>query len=78
MMRRLLLLGMLLSFSTAAFAQCDFRAGYVVLPAGDTLRGEIECRTAQFRAQRVRLRTGNTTRLGSRSSNKIGGNQALG
>ena len=37
--------------STAARAQADFRPGYVVLPSGDTLRGEIDLRGAKRMAQ---------------------------
>ena len=32
--------------ATAARAQADFRPGYVVLPSGDTLRGEVDYRGA--------------------------------
>lgn len=43
--------------TSAVFAQSKFQPGYVVLPAGDTLRGEVEYSSAQLRAQRVRLRS---------------------
>ncbi|RYY20006.1 MAG: PorT family protein [Cytophagaceae bacterium] len=39
-----------------AAAQADFRSGYVVRPAGDTLRGEVDYRDAGFNGQQCRFR----------------------
>jgi len=40
----------------SARAQADFRPGYVVRPAGDTVRGEIDYRDARFNATQCRFR----------------------
>ena len=42
--------------SITAHAQADFQPGYVVQPAGDTLRGEIDYRDARFNATQCRFR----------------------
>lgn len=39
-----------------AAAQADFRSGYIVRPAGDTLRGEVDYRDAGFNGQQCRFR----------------------
>jgi len=39
-------------------AQADFRPGYIVLPAGDTLRGELDYRDGRFSSQHCRFRLG--------------------
>ncbi len=40
----------------SAKAQADFQPGYVVRPAGDTVRGEIDYRDARFNAMQCRFR----------------------
>ncbi len=42
--------------SVTAHAQADFQPGYIVQPAGDTLRGEIDYRDARFNARQCRFR----------------------
>ncbi|WP_460585212.1 outer membrane beta-barrel protein [Hymenobacter arcticus] len=42
--------------STAAHAQADFQPGYIVQPAGDTVRGEIDYRDARFNNRQCRFR----------------------
>jgi hypothetical protein len=42
--------------SLTARAQADFQPGYVVRPAGDTVRGEIDYRDARFNATQCRFR----------------------
>ncbi|MGI4863169.1 MAG: hypothetical protein ACRYFZ_04550 [Janthinobacterium lividum] len=37
-------------------AQVDFRPGYIVRPAGDTVRGDIDYRDARFNARQCRFR----------------------
>lgn len=56
--RYLLFATVLLFCAGAARAQTDFRPGYVVLPAGDTLRGEVDYRDGRFSSQRCRFRSG--------------------
>lgn len=45
-----------LGAATNAYAQADFRPGYVVKPAGDTLRGEVDYRGAQRSTRLCRFR----------------------
>lgn len=56
MLRKLLLIT-LLGASAQAMAQTNFQPGYVVLPAGDTLRGEVDARGAIRNARLARFRT---------------------
>ncbi len=42
--------------ATAAHAQADFRPGYVVLPSGDTLRGEVDYRGIRRNSQLCQFR----------------------
>lgn len=51
-----LLFTLALSVSLKAAAQTNFRPGYVVLPAGDTLRGEVDARGPQRSARQIRFR----------------------
>ena len=46
----------MLATATPARAQADFKPGYVVLPAGDTLRGEVDFRDARFNSAQCRFR----------------------
>ncbi|TGE22255.1 hypothetical protein E5K00_18585 [Hymenobacter aquaticus] len=46
----------LLAISSGALAQTNFRPGYVVQPAGDTLRGEVDNRGAQYNGTISRFR----------------------
>ncbi|OUJ75515.1 outer membrane beta-barrel protein [Hymenobacter crusticola] len=56
-MRKLLLFaGSFVLFSSAAWAQADFRPGYIVQPSGDTLRGQVDYRGAQRSARLTRFR----------------------
>lgn len=52
----LLLLAAIGAGPRAAQAQADFRPGYLVRPAGDTLRGEIDYRDARTSATQCRFR----------------------
>ena len=45
-------------FPSQVQAQADFQPGYVLPPAGDTLRGEVDYRDAHNNAQRCRFRPG--------------------
>ncbi|MFC7667878.1 hypothetical protein ACFQT0_11120 [Hymenobacter humi] len=49
--------GFLLSFAHDAQAQTNFRPGYVLPLAGDTLHGEVDSREGRLNAQRARFRT---------------------
>ncbi|SES95918.1 Outer membrane protein beta-barrel domain-containing protein [Hymenobacter actinosclerus] len=55
MPKKLLLLA-LVSVSCAASAQTNFRPGFVLTPAGDTLRGEVDARGAIRNARLARFR----------------------
>jgi hypothetical protein len=53
----ILLVGLVLGLgTTVARAQTDFRPGYVVLPSGDTLRGEIDMRGVKRMSQKCLFR----------------------
>jgi hypothetical protein len=55
-MKKSAILLVLLAWTTGAQAQKSFHPGYVVLPAGDTLRGEVDSRGAQRMAQQCLFR----------------------
>ncbi len=55
-MLKKLLPALLLGMATVASAQTNFQPGYVVTPAGDTLRGEVDARGAQRNARLARFR----------------------
>jgi Outer membrane protein beta-barrel domain len=59
MLRKILLLPVLLT-TASAVAQTNFQPGYVVALAGDTLRGEVDARSAQRNASLIRFRTSPT------------------
>ncbi|WP_167851956.1 outer membrane beta-barrel protein [Hymenobacter elongatus] len=48
----------LLTISSVAVAQVDFRPGYIIQPAGDTLRGEVDNRSAVRSATECWFRQG--------------------
>ncbi|TGE22256.1 PorT family protein [Hymenobacter aquaticus] len=52
----------LLAISFGALAQADFRPGYVVQPAGDTLRGEVDNRSDVRNAAACRFRQAGSVR----------------
>ncbi|MCB2378136.1 PorT family protein [Hymenobacter sp. BT635] len=52
----------LLAVSFGASAQTDFRPGYIVQPAGDTVRGEVDNRSALRNATQCRFRQGGAVR----------------
>ncbi|RYU79899.1 outer membrane beta-barrel protein [Hymenobacter persicinus] len=54
----LVLVALLLLTNAAAFAQTNFRPGYVVSLTGDTLRGQVDSRGAQRNARLSRFRVG--------------------
>lgn len=56
-MKQPVLLGALLLGAASAQAQTNFRPGYVVTLAGDTLKGEVDSRGAQRNARLSRFRT---------------------
>ena len=49
--RLLLLLSLLITITANAWAQVDFRPGYVVPLSGDTVRGQVSCLSGQRSAQ---------------------------
>ena len=55
--RYFLLLLLIIGKLTGAFAQADFRTGYLVRPTGDTVRGEVHMRDARLSSQQCRFRT---------------------
>ncbi len=54
-MLKKLLLALLLGSASAASAQINFRPGYVVMPAGDTLRGAINLRSEELNSWQAQL-----------------------
>ena len=53
----------LLAVSGEALAQTDFRPGYIIQLAGDTVRGEIDNRSAVRNATECRFRQGTVREL---------------
>lgn len=56
-MRKIYLLGCLCLFSTLCFAQSNFKPGYVVTLAGDTIKGEVDYQEWSSNPSGIRFKT---------------------